>query len=78
MRFSREHNHSIQRMGASRDATALINILRLLGNQDAELITTSGAGHRPDGSHNPHSWSIVDERDLTQWLTDRLRAPRPR
>jgi hypothetical protein len=53
----------------------LINILRLLGNQDAELITTSGAGHRPDGSHNPHSWSIVDERDLTQWLTDRLRQP---
>jgi hypothetical protein len=60
------------------DATTLINILRLLGNKDAELITTSGAGHRPDGSHNPHSWSIVDESDLTQWLTDRLRAPRPK
>jgi len=53
------------------DATVLINVLRLLGNQDAELITTSGAGQRPDGSHNPHSWSIVDERALTQWLTER-------
>jgi hypothetical protein len=58
------------------DATTLISILRLLGNRDPELITTSGAGHRPDGSLNPHSWSIVDERDLTRWLTDRLRAPR--
>jgi hypothetical protein len=40
------------------------------------LITTGGSGQRPDGSHNPHSWSIVDERDLTQWLTDRLRTPK--
>ena len=55
------------------DATVLINILRLLGNPDAELITTSGAGYRTDVSRNPHSWSIVDERVLTQWLTDRLR-----
>jgi hypothetical protein len=54
------------------DATVLINVLRLLGNQDAELITTSGAAQRPDGSHNPHSWSIVNERELTRWLTDRL------
>jgi hypothetical protein len=54
------------------DSTVLINILRLVGNKDAELITTSDAGRRPDGSHNPHSWSIVDEQDLTQWLVDRL------
>jgi len=58
------------------DATALINILRLMGNQEAELITTHGRGYRPNGSRNPHSWSIVDERDLTRWLTDRLRAPK--
>jgi len=58
------------------DSTALINVLRLIGNPDAELITTSGAGYRPDGSRNPHSWSIVDERALTQWLTDRLRTPK--
>ena len=50
------------------DATALINILRLLGNTQAELITTSGAGYMADGSRNPHSWSIVDERALAQWL----------
>ena len=57
------------------DATALINILRLLGNKDAELITTAGAGYRPDGSRNPHSWSIVDERALAQWLIALLRTP---
>jgi hypothetical protein len=56
------------------DATALINILRLLGNKDAELITTSGAGFRADGSRNPHSWSIVDERELAEWLVRWLRA----
>jgi hypothetical protein len=50
------------------DATALINVLRLLGNQDAELITTSDKGYRPDGRRNPHSWSIVDESALAQWL----------
>jgi pimeloyl-ACP methyl ester carboxylesterase len=52
------------------DATALINILRLLGNRDAELITTSGKGYRPDGSRNPHSWSIVDEPGLAKWLIE--------
>jgi hypothetical protein len=50
------------------DATALINVLRLLGNKDAELITTSDQGRRPNGTRNPHSWSIVDETALAQWL----------
>ena len=55
------------------DATALINILRLLGNKEAELITTTGAGFRPDGARNPHSWSIVDEPELAKWLVGLLR-----
>lgn len=54
------------------DATTLINVVRLLGNTKATLITTSGKGYRPDGSRNPHSWSIVDERDLAEWLTANL------
>lgn len=58
------------------DATTLINILRLLGNKNAELITTSGAGYRPDGSRNPHSWSIVDEPDLARWLIELLAIPK--
>jgi hypothetical protein len=58
------------------DATALINILRLLGNTEAELITTSGAGYMPDGSRNPHSWSIVDEPALARWLIQFLHPAR--
>lgn len=50
------------------DATALINVLRLLGNPNAELIATSGKGYRGDGSRSPHSWSIVDEPALAEWL----------
>ena len=55
------------------DATALINILRLLGNERAELITTTGTGYTPDGSRNPHSWSIVNEPALAEWLLQLLR-----
>ncbi len=58
------------------DATALINVLRLLGNKDAQLITTSEKGFRPDGSRNPHSWSIVNEPELVAWLTQFLGASR--
>ena len=55
------------------DAASLINILRLLGNKNADLITTSGKGYRPDGSRNPHSWAIVDEPALAEWLQKFLR-----
>jgi hypothetical protein len=58
------------------DATALINILRLLGNKDAELIATSDKGRRPDGTRNPHSWSIVDESALAEWLIKILGTPK--
>ncbi len=54
------------------DAAALVNQLRLLGNARAELITTSGRGFRPDGTRHPHSWSIVDQDDLANWLAGLL------
>lgn len=50
------------------DAAALINDLHLLGNGEAQLITTTGQGHRPDGTRHPHSWSIVDNGELVDWL----------
>ena len=55
------------------DSTALINVLKLLGNKDAELITTVEKGFRPGAIRNPHSWSIVDEVDLVRWLRKYLR-----
>jgi hypothetical protein len=57
------------------DAAGLANRLRHLGQDDVELILTSGRGVRPDGVRNPHSWSIVDEPNLARWLTARLEAP---
>lgn len=50
------------------DHAALINLLRVAGNDRAELITTTGKGFRPSGRRHPHSWSIVDEPELARWL----------
>ncbi|MBI3475165.1 MAG: hypothetical protein HY010_05500 [Acidobacteria bacterium] len=54
------------------DQAALTLQLRALGNSRAELITTSGKGFRPPGKRNPHSWTIVDEPDLADWIAKYL------
>jgi hypothetical protein len=54
------------------DHAALINLLRVAGNDRAELITTTGRGYRPGGRRHPHSWSIVDEAQLERWLLTTL------
>jgi membrane protease YdiL (CAAX protease family) len=65
--WMRERNLDFQAMNSVDHAT-LINLLRIGGNDRAELITTTGKGFRPNGARHPHSWSIVDEPDLVQWL----------
>ena len=60
------------------DQAALVLELRMLGNKNAELITTSGRGYRAEfvestgtyrkGERSPHSWSIVDEANLAGWV----------
>lgn len=60
------------------DQAALAQELRFLGNQSAEFVTTTGKGYRTQlnsatgkyekGERSPHSWSIVDERDLADWI----------
>lgn len=53
------------------DGTAFINDLRLLGNDSAELIVTSGKGYRNGGkTYHPHSWTIVDNAELIAWIVD--------
>jgi pimeloyl-ACP methyl ester carboxylesterase len=54
------------------DAASLIRHLKLLRNTRAELIVTTGKGYRADGTRHPHSWSIVDQRDLARWLASEL------
>lgn len=51
------------------DGTAFINDLRLIGNDRAELITTTNKGYRNNGkTYHPHSWTIVDSDDIIKWI----------
>ena len=50
------------------DLAAMINELNILGNTNAELIITYDKGYHPDGTRHPHSWSIVDNKDLVEWF----------
>jgi hypothetical protein len=50
------------------DLAALVNQIKISGGKKAELITTVGKGFREDGSRHPHSWSIVDEKELVEWF----------
>jgi pimeloyl-ACP methyl ester carboxylesterase len=56
------------------DAAALVTQLQLMGHKQAELITTQDRGFRPDGARHPHSWSIIDEKELADWIRARLSA----
>ena len=56
------------------DAAGLVLQLKLLGNRDAELITTGKRGVRPNGERHPHSWSIVDEPELQAWILRQVEA----
>jgi dienelactone hydrolase len=51
------------------ECSAMINELRRLGNDKAELIVTANKGFRkPYDIRHPHSWSIVDNEELVAWL----------
>lgn len=49
------------------DCAGAINDLQILGNARAELITTHNKGYRDNGTRHPHSWSIIDEKELVEW-----------
>jgi pimeloyl-ACP methyl ester carboxylesterase len=46
----------------------LINRLVLMGNPKAEFMQTFQTGYRSNGQRHPHSWSIVNEIELIQWM----------
>lgn len=51
------------------ECSAMINELNRLGNTKAELIITQNKGYRkPNNSRHPHSWSIVNNNELIEWL----------
>ena len=50
------------------DLAALVNDSLLMGNTEAQLMSTANRGRREDGSHHPHSWEIVDQAELISWF----------
>lgn len=50
------------------DQAALINQLRILGNDRAELVST--CDRRASAEASPHAWSIVDNGDLVEWFLE--------
>lgn len=57
------------------DQAAIVNILKLDGDKNAELVVTSGKGFRPDfgNMRMPHSWQIVDENLLSIWIIKHIK-----
>ena len=39
-------------------------------NENIELIKTENKGYRANGERHPHSWSIVNEKDLVKWMAE--------
>lgn len=38
------------------------------GGKNIELITTKNRGYRANGERHPHSWSIVNKKELIKWM----------
>lgn len=49
-------------------ASEMISRLMLMGNERAEFMPAKQPGVRSTGLRHPHSWSIVDEVELVQWV----------
>ncbi|KFE99223.1 hypothetical protein IX39_00650 [Chryseobacterium formosense] len=50
------------------DITAMMNLLKLRGHKNADLIITNDRGIRPEGFRHPHSWSIMDSEECLNWI----------
>lgn len=45
--------------------------IKNLGNNDVTVVSTTGKGFDSKGERNCHSWTIVDERLLIDWIIER-------
>ena len=55
-------------------SSELINRLLLMGNEKAEFMQSTRPGYRSNGARHTHSWSIVDEVELIQWMKGVLKG----
>jgi hypothetical protein len=53
------------------DIAAFVNYQRINGNHDVTNIVTQGKGFDREGNHNCHSWTIVNEKLLVDWIVER-------
>lgn len=56
------------------DIIAMVNMLKIMGNNDANVIISYGKGFKLDGSKHPHSWSIMDSQDCLNWISKLLES----
>jgi hypothetical protein len=54
------------------DITAMMNLIKLKGHKNADLIITNDRGIRPEGIRHPHSWSIMDSEECLNWILKHL------
>ncbi|WP_421754338.1 hypothetical protein [Croceimicrobium sp.] len=57
------------------DLVGLHTCLLNEAHSDLEIICTSGKGFDKEGNRNCHSWTIVDENYLIEWILDRCESP---
>lgn len=55
------------------DMAGLYTFLKNQGHEDVVMLTTTGKGFNRKGERNCHSWSIVDEELLINWLLSQKR-----
>lgn len=53
--------------------SAMINLLQLNGNKNAEIITTFNKGKRLNGTKHPHSWSIMNSQNTMDWILKQIK-----
>ncbi len=53
-------------------ASAMINYLRLNGNDRAEFVLADRPALRSSGSRHPHSWSVIEEVGCILWVKECL------
>lgn len=44
--------------------------LKKSGFDQVEYIPTENKGYRENGDRHPHSWSIIDKKELIKWITE--------
>lgn len=54
------------------DIAAMINLLQLQGNKNAQLVLTINKGRRLNGMRHPHSWSIMNSQQCLDWILKQL------